>query len=85
MKKKIILLITATMLIGMAGCGTKAATDNAKSSTNTSTDTEASAQAGEDTQTQINDLYSQENDVFAGHQELWDKVFASMDKNKAIA
>lgn len=85
MKKKIVLLIAATMLIGMAGCGTKAATDNAQSSTNTSTDTEASAQAGEDTQTQINDLYSQENDVFAGHQELWDKVFASMDKNKAIA
>lgn len=75
MKKRIVLLLTFTMVISMVGWTilSKGIDKQAKLSA---------------TKSEVKDkdedvLYKQENDIIASHKETWDKVFASMDKSAA--
>ena len=93
-KKAIAASLAILILLAFTGCGTSsnsAATESPKQEdTSTSAATESPKQ--EDTSTtassssvesneKLNDLYQQENQLFADHKNAWDKAFGFMSKN----
>ena len=93
-KKAIAASLAILILLAFTGCGTSsnsAATESPKQEdTSTSAATESPKQ--EDTSTtsssssvesneKLNDLYQQENQIFADHKNAWDKAFGFMSKN----
>ena len=96
-KKMVMLLLVSTMLTGAYGCSSSAtkASSSATAET-TATETTAAAitdssAAGETTSAasadssdlpdDLNELFQMENDIFAEHNALWEKVFSSMNKS----
>lgn len=87
-------LLAGAMIFGLTACGSNTSSSAAAPS---STPTETAAATEHTTvssvepadsavdqaalQNQLNDLTNQENAIFDSHKELWEKVFASMDKN----
>lgn len=45
--------------------------------------TEASTEATGDSSTTLDDLYQQENQIFADHEDVWNKAFGMMNKSTA--
>lgn len=78
MKKLTVALLIATMLLGMTACGSSA--NQSASATETQTQTTMSE---DEINARMNDLANQENDIIAEHQDLWNTVFNSMDKEEA--
>ena len=82
-KKVIATSLAVSVLLAFTGCGSNQApsADNKKqeSASTSTTDT-----AGMDEQSKKrDDLYQQENQLFADHKDAWDKVFGLMNKNSA--
>ena len=82
-KKVIATSLAVSVLLAFTGCGSNQApsADNKKqeSASTSTTDT-----AGMDEQSKKrDDLYQQENQLFADHKDAWDKVFGLMNKNAA--
>ena len=80
-KKVIATSLAVSVLLAFTGCGSNQApsADNKKqeSASTSTTDT-----AGMDEQSKKrDDLYQQENQLFADHKDAWDKVFGLMNKN----
>ena len=84
-KKMVMLLLVSTMLTGAYGCSSSA-TNASSSATAETTAAETTAAAitdsadSSDLPDDLNELFQMENDIFAEHNTLWEKVFASMDK-----
>ena len=76
MKKNWIVTLAACMVfsLSLSGCGT--ATDTASSTTSSESSSEAET-SGKSEQ----DLMDEENNILEKNKDLWEKVFASMDKN----
>ena len=84
--------LAISVLFAFTGCGNSSTTDNTNtkqesSSTtdNTNTKQESSSTTETGSADELNkkrdDLYQQENQLFADHKDAWDKVFGLMNKN----
>lgn len=75
-RKNIIAILTLCATLSLTACsGKNTATDN----TAVSEATEAASNSG----VSLDDLYQQENQLFADHKEAWDKAFKLMNKSNA--
>ena len=92
LKKVIAASLAISVLFAFTGCGNSSTTDNTNtkqesSSTtdNTNTKQESSSTTEMGSADELNekrdDLYQQENQLFADHKDAWDKVFGLMNKN----
>ena len=79
-KKAIAASLAILILLAFTGCGTSsnsAATESPKQEDTSTTDSSSSVESNE----KLNDLYQQENQLFADHKNAWDKAFGFMSKN----
>ena len=92
-KKIFIPVFTLSAALLLTACSGKEAADTTKTQT---TQTEAGTEAGTESGTKsgtettgtsgtkLDDLYQQENQIFADHEEVWNKVFGMMNKARLI-
>ena len=75
-KLSFISILTLCIALSLTACGGKQTAATDPEDTQTTTATEAS-------DSRLDDLYQQENQLFADHADAWNKVFAMMDKSDA--
>ena len=81
MKNKLsfISIFTLCIALSLTACGVKqASTTDSKN-----TQTEAGSEASGKSDSKLDDLYQQENQLFADHADVWNKVFGMMNKSDA--
>lgn len=76
MKKNWIITLAACMVfsLSLSGCGTATDTASSTASSESSSEAETSGKSEQD-------LMDEENNILEKNKDLWEKVFASMDKN----
>lgn len=79
LKKVIAASLAISVLFAFTGCGNSSSTTNTKQESSSTTETGSADELNE----KLNDLYQQENQLFADHKDAWDKVFGLMNKNAA--
>ena len=79
LKKVIAASLAISILFAFTGCGSPSTTDNTKQESSSTTEAGSTDELNE----KLNDLYQQENQLFADHKDAWDKVFGLMSKNTA--
>ena len=80
LKKAIAASLAISMLFAFTGCGNSsdsATTENTEQESASATDAGGTSASAE----KLDDLYQQENRIFADHKNVWDKVFGFMSKN----
>ena len=78
-KLSFISIITLCAALSLTACGGKqAATDDSQN-----TQTEAGTNAADSSDSSLDDLYQKENQIFADHADVWNKVFGMMNKSAA--
>ena len=80
LKKVIAASLAISVLFAFTGCGSSSTTDNTKQESSSTTETGSTDELNE----KLNDLYQQENQLFADHKDAWDKAFGLMSKSTAI-
>ena len=77
-KKTFISIFTLCIALLFTACGTQdsAGTANTKDSA-----TKAGTEASDNSNARLNDLYQQENQLFAKHEAVWNKAFGMMNKS----
>ena len=80
-KRSIITTLTLCVTLSLTACTGKepAKTDDTQNTTMVS----STEQSTNDTDAKLNDLYQQENQIFADHDDVWNKVFSMMNKSTA--
>ena len=76
-KKVIAASLAISVLFAFAGCGNSSSTTNTKQESSSTTETGSTDELNK----KLDDLYQQENQLFADHKDAWDKVFGLMNKN----
>ena len=79
LKRVIAASLAISVLFAFTGCGSSSTTDNTKQESSSTTETGSTDELNE----KLNDLYQQENQLFADHKDAWDKAFGLMSKNTA--
>ena len=79
-KKTFISIFTLCIALSLMACNEKAAADTEKPQ---DTQTESGTGAADASSSLLNDLYQQENQLFADHEDVWNKVFGMMSKGSA--
>ena len=69
--------LAISVLFAFAGCGNSSSTTNTKQESSSTTETGSTDELNK----KLDDLYQQENQLFADHKDAWDKVFGLMNKN----
>lgn len=87
-KKIFIPVFTLSVALLLTACSGKEAADTTKTqTTQTESGTESVTESGTETTgtsgTKLDDLYQQENQIFADHEDVWNKVFGMMNKGTA--
>ncbi len=80
LKKAIAAFLAISLLFAFTGCGNSsdsATTENTNQEAASAADAGGTAAPDE----KLDDLYQQENQIFADHKNVWDKVFGFMSKN----
>ena len=77
LKKVIAASLAISVLFAFTGCGNSSSTTNTKQESSSTTDTGSTDELNK----KLDDLYQQENQLFADHKDAWDKVFGLMNKN----
>ena len=80
LKKAIAASLAISLLFAFTGCGNSsdsATTENTNQEAASAADAGGTAAPDE----KLDDLYQQENQIFAEHKNVWDKVFGFMSKN----
>ena len=77
LKKVIAASLAISVLFAFAGCGNSSSTTNTKQESSSTTETGSTDELNK----KLDDLYQQENQLFADHKDAWDKVFGLMNKN----
>ena len=80
LKKAIAASLALLILFAFTGCKTSSGSTTTESSKQEDTSTTASSSSVESNE-KLNDLYQQENQLFADHKNAWDKAFGFMSKN----
>ena len=80
-KRSIITTLTLCVTLSLTACTGKepAKTDDTRNTTMVS----STEQSTNDTDAKLNDLYQQENQIFADHEDVWNKAFGMMNKSTA--
>ena len=81
LKKVIAASLAISVLFAFTGCGNSSSTTNTKQESSSTTETGSTDELNK----KLDDLYQQENQLFADHKDAWDKVFGLMNKNTAGA
>ena len=79
-KKVIAASLAIFFLFAFTGCGLSSGSAATEGSKQEDTSTTASG-SSIDPNEQLDDLYQQENQIFAEHKDIWDKAFGFMSKN----
>lgn len=79
-KKTLIPIITLCAALSLTACS---GSGSATTESSQKTQTEATTEAADNSNTKLDDLYQQENRIFAEHKDIWDKLFGLMNKNTA--
>ena len=79
-KRTVISIFTLCTALLFTACSGKG-TSNTEASRNTQT--EAGSEASGSSNTTLDDLYQQENQLFAEHEDAWNKAFGMMNKSTA--
>ena len=83
-KRTVLFILTLCIALLFTACSGKEAADTTKTQT---TQTEAGTESGTETTgtsgTKLDDLYQQENQIFADHEDVWNKVFGMINKSTA--
>ena len=79
-KRTFISIFTLCVALLLTACNGNGTSDT-KDSPNTQT--ESSTDSSDDSNTKLDDLYQQENQLFADHKDVWDKAFGMMNKSAA--
>ena len=69
--------LAISVLFAFTGCGNSSSTTNTKQESSSTTETGSNDELNK----KLDDLYQQENQLFADHKDAWDKVFGLMNKN----
>ena len=77
LKKVIAASLAISVLFAFTGCGNSSSTTNTKQESSSTTETGSTDELNKKRE----DLYQQENQLFADHKDAWDKVFGLMNKN----
>ena len=77
LKRVIAASLAISVLFAFTGCGSSSTTDNTKQESSSTTETGSTDELNK----KLDDLYQQENQLFADHKDAWDKVFGLMNKN----
>ena len=77
LKKVIAASLAISVLFAFTGCGNSSSTTNTKQESSSTTETGSTDELNK----KLDDLYQQENQLFADHKDAWDKVFGLMKKN----
>ena len=77
LKKIIAASLAISVLFAFTGCGNSSSTTNTKQESSSTTETGSADELNK----KRDDLYQQENQLFADHKDAWDKVFGLMNKN----
>ena len=80
LKRVIAASLAISVLFAFTGCGSSSTTDNTKQESSSTTETGSTDELNE----KLNDLYQQENQLFADHKDAWDKAFGLMSKSSAV-
>ena len=78
--KKFLTILTLCIALLLTACG---ATDAAGTDKTNESLTETGTVSTDSSNTALNDLYQQENQLFADHEAVWNKVFGMMSKSNA--
>jgi len=79
-KKTLISIITLCAALSLTACN---GSGSATTESSPKTQAEVTTEAADDSNTKLDDLYQQENQIFADHQDVWNKVFGMMNKSSA--
>lgn len=79
LKKVIAASLAISVLFAFTGCGNSSSTTNTKQESSSTTETGSNDELNK----KLDDLYQQENQLFADHKDTWDKAFGLMNKNTA--
>ena len=81
MKNKLsfISIFTLCIALSLTACGGKQASNTDSKKTQTEAGTEASGKSD----SKLDDLYQQENQIFADHADAWNKAFGMVNKSTA--
>ena len=71
--------LAISVLFAFTGCGNSSSTTNTKQESSSTTETGSTDELNK----KLDDLYQQENQLFADHKDAWDKAFGLMNKNTA--
>ena len=77
LKKVIAASLAISVLFAFTGCGNSSSTTNTKQESSSTTETGSNDELNK----KLDDLYQQENQLFADHKDAWDKAFGLMSKN----
>ena len=77
LKKVIAASLAISVLFAFTGCGNSSSTTNTKQESSSTTETGSTDELNK----KLDDLYQQENQLFADHKDAWDKAFGLMNKN----
>lgn len=79
-KRTFISIFTLCVALLLTACNGNKTSDTENSQ---NTQTESSTDSSDDSNTKLDDLYQQENQLFADHEDVWNKVFGMMSKDTA--
>ena len=79
-KRTFISIFTLCVALLLTACNGNKTSDTENSQ---NTQTESSTDSSDDSNTKLDDLYQQENQLFADHKDVWDKAFGMMNKSAA--
>lgn len=79
-KRTFISIFTLCVALLLTACNGNGTSDTENSQ---NTQTESSTDSSDDSNTKLDDLYQQENQLFADHKDVWDKAFGMMNKSTA--
>ena len=85
-KKLIATTMALSMVLTFSGCASKSSdADKNSSSTQSSTTATTKNDSSDDLNARLDALYQQENELFAKHQDAWNKFFGLMNKDAAAS
>ena len=80
-KRTFLSILTLCIALLFTACSGKGTADTEKSQ---NTKTESGSKSADDSDSKLNDLYQQENQIFADHEDVWNKAFGMMSKSERI-
>ena len=79
-KRTFLSILTLCIALLFTACSGKGTAGTEKSQ---NTKTESGSESADASNSKLNDLYQQENQIFADHEDVWNKAFGMMSKSAA--